>query len=334
MELFQLKKSISTLNEQEAKSLLHLLLIRSEYGDFPEFVRSVKETLMKRMETPAGKNVHTVHIVFGSSAAGSLRYAFQDTPYEQTEEIIEVPDNLAEGPIHHLHTAEGFERRYQWLKENYRWEKDQAEWYKNNMQQAFEKISSIPPEQRVVIWTGENASEGTGLRFSLYLLKEKTNEMSVLNTYDAYHKFYNGMHEDFPRHTGELSPEQLLLFYELGELEELTEEQRQAYAKEGEECLHSDAVLRTYNKGQIFGAENHRDDALIIGKMKNLQGNKKFIKAARVIGEVLGHLDQYTSDEWIEYRLRQLIAQGKVEYQGELRAMRFYEVKLKEAFVQ
>ena len=41
------------------------------------------------------------------------------------------------------------------------------------MKEAFEKIQSINPEQRVVIWTSSNASEQTGLRLVLYLLKKK-----------------------------------------------------------------------------------------------------------------------------------------------------------------
>lgn len=56
------------------------------------------------------------------------------------------------------------------------------------------------------------------------------------------------------------------------------------------------------------------------------------MKAPRLIGEVIGHMEQYTGDEWIEYRLRHLIEQGIFEYRGELHAMRYYEVKLKESW--
>ncbi|MEK4283042.1 DUF1835 domain-containing protein [Ureibacillus sp. FSL K6-0165] len=333
MDINQLKKAISNLSEQEVKSLLHLIMIRSEHidEDFPEFMQSLKNALIKREKTPNMKNPETIHIVFGASAAGGLKHAFKD---QQTEEIIELPDYFAEGPLKHYHTPEGFEQRYQWFKENYQWDSEHAEWYKFKMKEAFEKIQSINPEQRVVIWTSSNASEQTGLRLVLYLLKEKTNAVCKINTYEAYHKLYKGKEEDFPRHTGELNIEQLRACYELVEMKELTVEMRHSLAKEGEQLFTSESILRTYKNGQILSAESNRDDDFIIEKLKEIhetQGKKDFLKAARLIGEVLGHMQQHTSYEWLEYRLRQLIAEGKVEYQGELRGMRYYEVKLKEA---
>lgn len=57
------------------------------------------------------------------------------------------------------------------------------------------------------------------------------------------------------------------------------------------------------------------------------------MKAARLIGEVIGHMQQYTGDQWIEYRLRDLIAKEIFAYRGDLNAMRLYEVKLKEEFL-
>lgn len=338
MDMHQLKNAVSSLSGQEAKSLLQVILIRTESIDeeFPGFMQSVKKALIKRMEKASTEiNPETVHIVFGSSTAGSLKSVFRGTSYEQTEEIIELTDYFAEGPLKELDATEGFEKRCQWLKESYQWDSDHAEWYKKSLKEAFEKIQSIQPGQRVVIWTGENANEQTGLRIVLYLLKEKANAIFELNTYDAYHKLYKGRQKDFPYYSGILLPEQLLAFYELHELKELSEEARRDLAKEGEDLIHSDALLRTYENGKVMDSECCRDDAFIIEKMRELQdekGKTHFFKAARIVGEVLGHMVQYTSDEWIEYRLRRLIAQGKVEYRGELCNMMDYEVKLKEAF--
>jgi len=53
------------------------------------------------------------------------------------------------------------------------------------------------------------------------------------------------------------------------------------------------------------------------------------MKSARLIGEVIGYLDQYISDEYFEYRVRHLITNGIFEIEGVPRAMRFYSVKLK-----
>lgn len=53
------------------------------------------------------------------------------------------------------------------------------------------------------------------------------------------------------------------------------------------------------------------------------------MKSARLIGEVIGHLDQYMGDAFFEYRLRKLIEKGVFEMEGNLKAMRYYSVRLK-----
>lgn len=56
--------------------------------------------------------------------------------------------------------------------------------------------------------------------------------------------------------------------------------------------------------------------------------NNEFIKSARLIGEVMGHLNQYIGDQFIEYRVRHLIVNGIFEIEGIPKAMRYYSVRL------
>ncbi|MDI3410233.1 DUF3658 domain-containing protein [Bacillus sonorensis] len=72
-------------------------------------------------------------------------------------------------------------------------------------------------------------------------------------------------------------------------------------------------------------------DPLIIDKTRELQKNrsqKDFIVCPRVVGEVLGHLNEYIGDEFIEYRIRELIYKGVFEIKGVPKAMRFYSIRL------
>ncbi len=54
------------------------------------------------------------------------------------------------------------------------------------------------------------------------------------------------------------------------------------------------------------------------------------MKSARLIGDVLGQLEQYVGDSFLEYRLKKLIEAGIFESVGSLEAMRFYSVRLKQ----
>lgn len=336
----QLKQAISKLDEHEAKALLNLIFIRAEQfeeGEIVGLLQSTKKSLIQvsRNEEKI-EHLQTVHIVFGDSPAGSLKAAFRNTPYEKTEEIIVLPDILSVGPIESLHTKMGIENRFQWFKENYRDDFNYLEEYKRRILKAIEKIKVILPYQQIIIWTCENAAEQTGLRIIHYLLQNKVNEVFELNTFKAFHEFHSYPmleEEQFPRTTGELTSEQLLKFYEQFELSPMYSAKRQALRDEGQNLLLIKSHLRTWEHDELWHSDVERDDDFIIECAKKLHrelGTHDYMKSARLIGEVIGHMKQYTGDEWIEYRLRDLISKKIFTYRGDLSAMRLYEVKLNE----
>ncbi|MGE7686423.1 DUF1835 domain-containing protein [Peribacillus simplex] len=335
----QLKRAISKLDEREVKALLNLIFIRSEQCEEDEMIRilqSMKKSLIQVSRNEEKKeHPQTVHIVFGDSTAGSLKFAFRKTTYAKTEEIIVLPDILSVGPIESLQTKEGIENRFQWFKENYRDDFKNLEEYKQGMLKAIEKIKAIPPYQKVIIWTCENAAEQTGLRIVLYILQNKVNDVFELNTFKAFHEFFTYPmleEEQFPRSSGELTPEKLLQFYEQFELRPMNFTKRNALSDEGQNLMLIENHLRTWEHGELRDSNIERGDDFIIHCAKKLhkeQGTYDYMKSARLIGEVIGHMQQYTGDEWIEYRLRDLISKEIFEYRGDLSAMRLYEVKLK-----
>ncbi|MED4567583.1 DUF3658 domain-containing protein, partial [Bacillus atrophaeus] len=76
--------------------------------------------------------------------------------------------------------------------------------------------------------------------------------------------------------------------------------------------------------------EDHYDSFIIkmAQKLHDKLGGKEFIKSVRLVGEVLGHLEQYLGDQFIEYRVRHLIKNGTFEMEGSSRAIRNYSIKL------
>lgn len=53
------------------------------------------------------------------------------------------------------------------------------------------------------------------------------------------------------------------------------------------------------------------------------------MKSARLIGDLLGHLEHSEEDVFLEYRIRSLICKGVFEIKGTPKAMRYYSVKLR-----
>ena len=54
--------------------------------------------------------------------------------------------------------------------------------YEQRITKTLEEIDAIPGNVPIVIWTGENAEEQTAMRYFMYLLKEKPNDVLLINT--------------------------------------------------------------------------------------------------------------------------------------------------------
>lgn len=338
----KLKQAISKLDERDAKSLLQVLLIRSEQcgeQELNEILQSIKESLLQSAYNEI-KTADTVHIIFGGAAGGSLKAAFRKKPYKNTEYIIVVPGVLSTGPVELLHTEEGVKNRFQWFKENIHSFFGDLKQEESDMRKALEQIKAIAPTQQIIVWTGWNAAEQTGLRIAMYLLHNKPNEIYELNTLEAFHRLHVYSRPEkrdiIYRTSGEMSPEQLLELYEHVEILPMKAAKRLALYEEGRNVLYTEDLLRTWEHDELWGSASDRHDDFIMECAKRLhqgQGEHEFMMSARLIGEVIGHMEQYTGDQWIEFRVRELIAKGVFDYSGDLREMRLYEVKLKEKFL-
>jgi len=134
-------------------------------------------------------------------------------------------------------------------------------------------------------------------------------------------------------HTGEIMSEKLQLIYEnSSKTPALSKEQREKFEQKWQALADTQEALRVWENRDIKSVDESYYDDLIINKAKMLhqkQENTEFILSARLIGEVIGCLDQYINDVYVEYRVRHLILKGVFEIKGIPKAMRFYSVKLK-----
>ena len=129
--------------------------------------------------------------------------------------------------------------------------------------------------------------------------------------------------ENYPKTSIELSSDELLHFYEQYDMRPLRQAKREALCKEGWNMLLEEGhsmlsrepyLIRTWEDNELWhNTHLDCDDDFIIACAKRMHEEEEtsgFIKAARVVGEVYGRMEQYRGIEWIEYRLRCLIEQG------------------------
>ncbi|KAB7672050.1 DUF1835 domain-containing protein [Bacillus sp. B1-b2] len=343
----KLKYLVKQSSEEEVKSILFNIFLRiqmlEEEGKYAEGqmasdMRKIYRdylTYKKNQEnTEKEMPYKAVHIVFGDSFAGSLRVALQEKGLNKEEKIITFSDIFSIGPVWQLHEQQGINNRYQWLLKHINLDDEVLVNYKAEFKHRNAELSSISKEVPIIIWTGENAHEQTALRYALYLLKDKTNRISILNTTLQYgEQFGLPGHTVFHKHSGEISPDKIGIMYENNREENyITIEERAGIQRDWEQLSSNKEVLRIWKNNRIINVNQNYYDEYIITTLKRLHLEKKsedFIKSARLIGEVLGHVDQYIGDQYFEYRVRHLIVNGELEIEGVPKAMRYYSVKLR-----
>jgi Domain of unknown function (DUF1835) len=132
------------------------------------------------------------------------------------------------GPVWQLHEKSGQEARLDWVKNSINYEFNDFYEYKLGLQKTTNQIKSIPEDELITIWIAENSHEQTGLRYVLYLLKERNNDMIIINTTKTYAEYFSRSDIKYVvLHTGEISPENLQIIYEQSK-----QEQPNPYTKE------------------------------------------------------------------------------------------------------
>ncbi|MFK5707552.1 DUF1835 domain-containing protein [Lysinibacillus boronitolerans] len=348
-EIERLKKAVEELPEREAKSLLFHVLFRlnlvkeTEYSeiDFINDVENTYETMFKlskeRSEAKEEETFQKVHIIFGLSGAGSLKMALKEIGVYQVEKVISFWDIFSIGPIERLHESDGHEARFQWMKNVMHDEDGDFQDYQQEFYNTVNQINSIPENVPITVWVADNAHEQIGLRFVLYLLQSKTNEIKVVNTTKAHAEHFNRTDTQYTvLNTGEISSKKLQVIYEKDQSKSLSEYERKGLEEEWMALADTKETLRICRNEEIKSVREKFYDQYIINMAKKLQIEREqakepesFMKSARLIGEVIGHLDQYMGDAFFEYRLRKLIEKGVFEMEGNLKAMRYYSVRLK-----
>ncbi|MFC0562565.1 DUF1835 domain-containing protein [Halalkalibacter alkalisediminis] len=268
-----------------------------------------------------------IHLIFGAAATASLKHALR----RKNHQVIGFPIDFSIGPITNIHKENGIHDYFSWLNSSFHTMWRYLEGDQTTYHHSLQKLLEIEDGEQVTIWTCENTTEQIGLRISCYLLIGKEVDLSYVNTFHAINYYTKHMDVKIDiRQTADCNAEQLTHFYEHSTYP-ISEKMKNDYVRDGEKLLNSKSIVRTWRNGEIVDDVETRDDSFILDcadRIHNERGNQGFINATRVIGEVLGHSEQLLTDIWIEYRVRSLIHSNQLAYEGNLRAMRKYKIKV------
>lgn len=261
-----------------------------------------------------------INIAFGDSAAGTLKYYFSRNKSKFKGETVAFIDDLSVGPLYRIDTDEGLESRLEWVEDfHQRLNIFEAEIdIKKELLDLYQRIGEIEKEMKIVIWYGDNAFDLSGL--SMLVSKLKDHEIYLMKL--SENGLEDGKNNSYcPRSLGEFAPQDIgRLNTDIGAIDE----EKADLLKTWEKLRDSKDRLRVFKDGMLIGVDEGYYDDEILGHL-----SKEFKKATRIVGETLGSTDQFVSDSYIDYRVRELITGGKIDFRGELKTMRDYEVKAK-----
>lgn len=310
----------------EILAIIRFQLIQNDWSDGQ--VAEERNIHMQNMEhLIALENRNgVVHICTSEEVAGALRFALQSPKI-----VIGFPDSFSVGPLWSLNDKIGQNFRKQWLFDCFINEEKEID-YEKNFTNTLCQINSIPKHVPIYIWYSNNACEQTGLRYYLYLMREKQNKVFLLNCSEL---------NDNPKQTFHYTDrlDSIVLkdiFEKSKEIEALCDEQHYQLQREWEKLSETKEVLRIWiNDGIQSVPENYYDLLIIetIEKLHQQQRVKDYILCGILVGEILSKMvetaDGTMDDRFLEYRIRQLINNGVFESNGDPKSMRHYSVKIR-----
>ena len=269
-----------------------------------------------------------IHIVFQFNDVEALKKAFELEP-SFGGEVMEIRDELAVGPIAALHTQEGMEARKQWWREVLAGGDQDGAVDKEGAPDDLATVARLKQrladdEKEIVwIWAAQNKHDVSGYYWLMSQLKEFQGRIFILYLNNLPFINEKGL-IFYPENLFEIPAKEFLKARKLArpitlsEFEIDPDEWNRLSQEEGK-------GVRILEGGKKLSQHpyTYYDEEL----KKFITGD--WIKASKLIGQFLNKAKQTTGDVYLLWRIKQLVAAGELDVQGELKGMKDFEIKAK-----
>ena len=269
-----------------------------------------------------------IHIVFNGSEVDLMKQVM-----EQDEtlagEVVQIKDDFAVGPLAGIDTEEGWQARYNWwmsLLENSSYYGTNSVKFddRDTVKELKQKLTARP-EEEIWIWMGQNQHDVTGYYWLMPQLSEYAGRIMVLYLNNL--PFINEKGQLFyPSWLHEIQPREFSKAKKLSR--PITLSEFEVDPDEWKRLCEENSLVRILEGGKKISSndETFFDNEIV----KNLTGDWQ--KANRVITNTLHRMKIKTGDVFLMWRMKQLIAKGKIEVTGDLnKGWKDFDVKLEGA---
>jgi hypothetical protein len=266
-----------------------------------------------------------IHVVHNSGDIDVLKKAIE-LDETMAGEVVQVKDDFAVGPLAGLDTDEGWNARLDYWRALL-----QGSPYGTNLVGSFDDRELVKdlkqkldenPDEQIWIWMGQNQHDVTSYFWLMPQLKDYQGRVYVL--YMNNLPFINEKgHIFYPSWLEEIQPKEFTKAKKLAR--PITLSEFEVDPDEWKRLMDENAAVRALEGGKkIIGKEESFYDNEIV---KNLTADWQ--KASRVLSNTLHRMKVKTGDVFIMWRMKKLIADGKIEAMGDLsKGWKDFDVKL------
>jgi hypothetical protein len=266
-----------------------------------------------------------IHIVFQQDDVDVLKQAIELDGSLQGE-IFEIKDEWGVGPLRDLDTEEGWNLRMDWwrmqLKHTPYGEKLVGSFDDRETVKAIKEKLTDNPQEEAWIWMGQNQHDVTGYYWLMPQLREFQGRVMILYLNNL--PFINEKGQLFyPWAVHDILPKEAVKAKKLAR--PITLSEYEVDPDEWKKIAEENATVRILEGGKkIVGKEVNFYDSEIL---KNITG--EWQKASRALANTLHRMKIKTGDVFIMWRMKELIAAGKIESMGDMeKGWKDFDVRL------
>jgi hypothetical protein len=267
-----------------------------------------------------------IHIVFNEADIDVLQKAIELDETLQGE-VLQVEDDYAVGPLKDIYTEEGIAARRAWWKEvltgtDLEKKIDEGEVDDNKLIAFIIERLQINEEEKVWIWAAQNKHDVSGYYWLISQLKDFQGRIYILYLNNL--PFINEKGQLFyPEWISTIQPKEMTKAKKLARL--VTPSEFEVDPDEWTKLCNEEKGVRLLEGGKKLG--QHDYDYYDTDLKNFISGDWQ--KASKIIHQFLSKNKHTTGDMYILWRLKQLIATGLYDAQGELKNMKDFELKKK-----
>ncbi len=266
-----------------------------------------------------------IHIVFEHANVEALRKSFAIDETLQGD-LVEIKDDYAVGPLQNIFNAEGIENRLQWWKgilKDGHYDGIADDGHVDDNKEVTDLKTRLKADDKEVIWiwAAQNKHDVCGYYWLVSQLKDILGRVFILYLNNL--PFINEKGSIFyPTSLFQIQPKEFVKAKKLAR--PITVSEFEVDADEWTKLCNEDKGVRLLEGGKklIQKDYNYYDNDLLkfVGK--------DWLKVNKLFHQYYGKVKETTGDAFLIWRLKQLIKEGKVEMQGDIKSMKEYEVRL------